>query len=113
MSWLLRGVGRLLLALLLSLTLGAVLAGAALPVVAGGGLAVKDRLDDYLVLPTELEVQPLPQRSRMLAADGSLIAWLYAENRVRVDRLSDVPQHVQQAVVAIEDSRFYDHRGST
>ncbi len=111
MSWLLRGVGRLLLALLLSLTLGAVLAGAALPVVAGGGLAVKDRLDDYLVLPTELEVQPLPQRSRMLAADGSLIAWLYAENRVRVDRLSDVPQHVQQAVVAIEDSRFYDHRG--
>jgi hypothetical protein len=49
--WLLRGVGRLLLALLLSLTLGAVLAGAALPVVAGGGLAVKDRFDDYLVLP--------------------------------------------------------------
>ena len=111
MRWLLRGVGRLVLALLLSLTLGAVLAGAALPVVAGGGLAVKDRFDDYLVLPTELEVQPLPQRSRMLAADGSLIAWLYLENRVRVDRLADVPEHVRRAVVAIEDSRFYDHRG--
>jgi membrane peptidoglycan carboxypeptidase len=110
-SWLLRGVGRLLLALLLSLTIGAVLAGAALPVVAGGGLAVKDRFDDYLVLPTELEVQPLPQRSRMLAADGSLIAWLYLENRVRVDQLADVPQHVRNAVVAIEDSRFHDHRG--
>jgi membrane peptidoglycan carboxypeptidase len=110
-SWLLRGVGRLLLAVLLSLTLGAVLFGAALPVVAGGGLAVKDRFDDYLVLPTRLDVQPLPQRSRMLAADGSLIAWLYLENRVRVDRLSDVPAHVQRAVVAVEDSRFYDHRG--
>ena len=111
MGWLLRGVGRLVLALLLSLVLGAVLAGAALPVVAGGGLAVKDRLDDYLVLPTELEVPPLPQRSRMLAADGSLLAWLYLENRVYVDRLADVPQHVQRAVVAVEDSRFYDHRG--
>ena len=111
MRWLVRGTGRLVLALLLSLTLGAVLAGAALPVVAGGGLAVKDQFDDYLVLPTELEVQPLPQRSRMLAADGSLIAWLYLENRVRVDRLTDVPEHVRRAVVAIEDSRFYDHRG--
>ncbi len=110
-GWLLRGAGRLVLALLLSLTLGAVLAGAALPVVAGGGMAVKDRFDDYLVLPTELEVPVLPQRSRMLAADGSLIAWLYFENRVRVDRLADVPQHVQRAVIAIEDSRFYDHRG--
>ena len=111
MGRLLRGAGRLVLALLLSLVLGAVLAGAALPVVAGGGLAVKDRVDDYLVLPTELEVPPLPQRSRMLAADGSLLAWLYLENRVRVDRLADVPPHVQRAVVAIEDSRFYDHRG--
>ena len=111
MGFLLRGVGRLLLALLLSLVLGAVMFGAALPVVAGGGLAVKDQLDDYLVLPTDLEVPPLPQRSRMLAADGSLIAWLYLENRVRVDRLEDVPQHVRDAVVAIEDSRFYDHRG--
>ena len=72
---------------------------------------MKDRFDDYLVLPTELEVQPLPQRSRMVAADGSLIAWLYLENRVDVDRLADVPEHVRRAVVAIEDSRFYDHRG--
>lgn len=105
------GVGtRVLLAIVLSLVLGVVLAGAALPVVAGGGLAVKDKLDDYLVLPTDLELAPLPQRSRILAADGSLIAWLYLENRVRVG-LADVPEHVRRAVVAIEDSRFYDHRG--
>jgi membrane peptidoglycan carboxypeptidase len=30
---------------------------------------------------------------------------------VRVDRLSDVPAARARAVVAIEDSRFYDHRG--
>ncbi|MBW3628904.1 MAG: transglycosylase domain-containing protein, partial [Gemmatimonadetes bacterium] len=47
---------------------------------------------------------------RLLARDGSLLAWLYLENRVPVT-LEQVPQHVQQAVVAIEDSRFYEHEG--
>ncbi|CAA9327337.1 MAG: Multimodular transpeptidase-transglycosylase [uncultured Frankineae bacterium] len=107
---LLRGCGRIVLALLLSLVLGGLFALASLPVVAGGGLAAKERMDDYLVLPTELEVPPLPQRSRMLAADGSLIAWLYAENRVRVS-LADVPLTTRRAVIAIEDARFYEHRG--
>ena len=102
--------GRIVLAVLLSLVLGGLMALVALPVVAGGGLAAKEHMDDYLVLPTELEVPPLPQRSRMLAADGSLIAWLYAENRVRVE-LADVPLVTRQAVIAIEDSRFYEHRG--
>ena len=102
--------GRIVLAVLLSLVLGGLLALAALPVVAGGGLAAKDRMDDYLVLPTELAVPPLPQRSRMLAADGSLIAWLYAENRVRVE-LADVPMVTRQAVIAIEDARFQEHDG--
>ena len=107
---LLRVIGRMVLAVLLSLVIGAVLALAALPVVAGAGLGAKDQVDDYLELPTELDVPPLPQRSRMLAADGSLIAWLYAENRVRVE-LAQVPVATRQAVVAIEDSRFYDHDG--
>jgi len=107
---LLRALGRMVLAVLLSLVLGALLALAALPVVAGGGLAAKERMDDYLVLPTALEVPPLPQRSRMLAADGSLIAWLYAQNRVQVE-LADVPLTTRQVVIAIEDSRFYEHRG--
>ena len=106
----LKALGRLVLAVVLSLVLGGLLALAALPVVAGGGLAAKERMDDYLVLPTELEVPPLPQRSRILAADGSLIAWLYAENRVRVE-LAQVPAHTRRAVIAIEDSRFYEHHG--
>ena len=103
-------LGRVVLAVFLSLVIGGVLALAALPVVAGAGLAAKDKMDGYLVLPTELDVPPLPQRSRMVAADGSLIAWLYAENRVRVE-LEQVPLTTRQAVVAIEDSRFYEHNG--
>ena len=61
-------------------------------------------------LPAELEIPPLPERSRILAADGSLIATFYDENRVSVP-LTEVSPVMRQAVVAIEDSRFYEHGG--
>ena len=89
---------------------GLLVAAMALPVVGAVGLAAKDQVDDFLVLPADLETPNLGQRSRVLAADGSLIAWLYRENRVPVP-LDDVPLHTQQALLAIEDSRFYEHNG--
>ena len=107
---LLRLPGGVLGGLLVSVLAGVLLAALALPVVGGIGLVAKDRADDFLVLPADLETSPLAQRSRILAADGSLIAWLYLENRVRVP-LSEVPVHVQKALLAIEDARFYEHNG--
>jgi membrane peptidoglycan carboxypeptidase len=96
--------------LLASVLAGLLVAALALPVVGAVGLAAKGQADDFLVLPAELETPPLAQRSKVLAADGSLIAWLYLENRVRVP-LAQVPQHVRQALLAIEDARFYEHNG--
>jgi membrane peptidoglycan carboxypeptidase len=96
--------------LIVSVLAGLLVAAMALPVVGAVGLAVKSQADDFLVLPAELETDPLAQRSRILAADGSHIAWLYRENRVRVP-LDDVPRHVRQALLAIEDDRFYEHNG--
>jgi membrane peptidoglycan carboxypeptidase len=101
---------RLVLALVASVLVGVLAAALVLPAVAGAGLAVQDRAEDYLVLPAELDTPELAKRSRILAADGSLIAWLYLENRVPVT-LDRVPQHVRDAVIAIEDSRFYEHEG--
>jgi membrane peptidoglycan carboxypeptidase len=98
------------LGLFVSVLAGLLVAALALPVVAGVGLVAKERADDFLVLPDDLETPPLAQRSRVLAADGSLIAFLYKENRVRV-ALADVPLHVQRALLAIEDARFYEHNG--
>jgi membrane peptidoglycan carboxypeptidase len=89
---------------------GLLVAGLALPVVGGAGLAAKSQADEFLVLPASLETPPLAQRSRILAADGSLIASLYSENRVLV-ALGDVPEPARKAVLAIEDSRFYAHNG--
>ena len=103
--------GRLLLALTVSVLIGLIAAAAVLPAVAGAGVVAKDQFDEYLVLPTEFETPRLAQRSEILAADGTRIAWLYRENRVPVMTLDVVPMHARHAVLAIEDSRFYDHRG--
>jgi membrane carboxypeptidase/penicillin-binding protein len=46
----------------------------------------------------------------VLAADGSLIAVLYRENRV-VAPLQDIPEMTRKAVIATEDARFYAHNG--
>lgn len=42
--------------------------------------------------------------------DGDVITKLFIENREIVP-ISKIPEHVQDAFVAIEDARFYDHRG--
>ncbi len=42
--------------------------------------------------------------------EGEVIERIYTKNRTLVD-ISEVPEHVQQAFVAIEDSRFYEHAG--
>lgn len=58
----------------------------------------------------ELIRQPLPQRSQILAADGSVIATFFAENRVPVTG-EQIPALVRDALIATEDQRFYSHRG--
>jgi penicillin-binding protein 1A len=53
----------------------------------------------------------LPETSFIYSADGKLITSLHAgENRVVV-RSRKIPDVVRDAVIAIEDQRFYDHAG--
>jgi membrane peptidoglycan carboxypeptidase len=103
-------VSRLALFLGVSVLSGLLVAGLALPVVGGLGLAARESAQGFENLPGELETPPLPERSRILAADGSLIATFFYENRVSVP-LADVAPVMRQAIVAIEDSRFYEHGG--
>ncbi len=51
------------------------------------------------------------QTTKVFAADGSLIAELHAEENREIIPLSDVPPHVIDAVLAIEDARFFEHGG--
>jgi 1A family penicillin-binding protein len=58
----------------------------------------------------EPEANPLSARSRIFAADGTVLATLFVENRVPVS-IGEVPQVLIDAVVATEDQRFFSHQG--
>jgi membrane peptidoglycan carboxypeptidase len=93
-----------------TLALGLAFAALVAPSVTSGGASLKAVAKLYADLPSALPAQPLPQRSVILAADGTKIAEFYSENRVLVP-LASVGVVAQHAIVAIEDSRFYSHNG--
>ncbi|MDP4551752.1 PBP1A family penicillin-binding protein [Alkalihalobacillus macyae] len=48
--------------------------------------------------------------TKLVDLEGELITKLYFENRDPVS-IDDIPDHVKEAFIATEDSRFYDHHG--
>ncbi|NEY36361.1 penicillin-binding protein, partial [Streptomyces sp. PRKS01-65] len=87
---------------------GAVLAGIALPAVGVLGLAAKGSVESFDELPATMKTPPLSQRTTILDADGGHIATVYSRDRTVV-QLKDISPYMQKAIVAIEDSRFYQH----
>ncbi|WP_156388554.1 MULTISPECIES: penicillin-binding protein [unclassified Nocardioides] len=94
--------------LAVSVILGVVAAGLAIPFAAVAGLTAGNVSDSLQELPDELETEALAQSSRILASDGTTIATLYDENRVNVP-LRQMAKVMRQAIVSIEDYRFYQH----
>jgi len=94
----------------LSTVAGLLMAGLAIPAVGATGEAAKGGVNFFNDLPSEFTVSPLAQQSRILDADGNLIANPYDENRIIVP-LKKISKNMQNAQIAIEDSRFYEHGG--
>lgn len=67
-------------------------------IIFGGRLIVDDE-QFFLDATTTIETK-----------DGKVIGRLYNENRT-LTTLDEIPEHVQDAFIAIEDRRFYDHEG--
>ena len=93
-----------------SVAIGLVVAALAAPFVAIPGLGVRAAMYAWADLPSELPAARVPERSVMLAADGSPIATLFSEDRIVVP-FARVPQKMRDALIAIEDNRFYQHNG--
>ena len=55
--------------------------------------------------------EPLAESSKVLAADGTVITALHGEENREAVPLSRVPEALRDAVVAIEDERFWVHKG--
>ncbi len=89
---------------------GALVAGLLFPWVGGPALLASQSTGLLGDIPVELTDRTPPGNTVLLAADGEPITYFYEENRqpVAPDQIAEVMQH---AIVAIEDSRFYEHRG--
>jgi membrane peptidoglycan carboxypeptidase len=94
----------------LSAVMGLLVAGLAIPAVGAVGSATTSGVKAFNELPSEFDISPLAQQSKILDADGGLIANPYDENRIIVP-LNRISPWMQKAQIAIEDSRFYEHGG--
>jgi len=88
--------------------MGVVAAGLAIPFAGVLGIAARDVAKGMDNLPTELKAEPLAQKTRILDANGNIIATLYDENRINVP-LTQISRTMVKAIVAIEDYRYYQH----
>lgn len=104
-------VGKIMSFLGVSALCGLLFMGLVFPLAATGGAAASAGSDILEEVPAELTEEPLSTPSRIYANDGeTLIATFYAENRNPV-ALDEISQEMQDAMIAIEDERFYQHGG--
>ena len=93
----------------LSVVAGLLAGGMALTVTGMAGIATRDAVQTFDNLPVP-NVSQLPARSEILNARGKLIAYYYPNHIYRVPvSYGQIAPSMRQAIVAIEDSRFYQH----
>ncbi|MEP7023919.1 MAG: transglycosylase domain-containing protein, partial [Actinomycetota bacterium] len=88
---------------------GLLFAAIAVPAVGGIGILTRTAATkfDNLAVP---ELGQLPVRSKILDRYGHLITYYYPDNIDRVPvKFNHISPVMRQAIVAIEDSRFYQH----
>lgn len=63
-------------------------------------------------IPTDSELQAIKsyQASEVYSSDGILLGRYFVENRSEA-KIDEIPKHFIQALIATEDSRFYEHTG--
>ncbi len=76
--------------------------------IVAGGLSLLGLLIAARVLP--LPEAEVPLATVVYDTNGQIAARLFEQNRVAIPR-EDMPEYLRQAVVAIEDERFYRHFG--
>ena len=86
--------------------------GVGILALAGGGLLFKKIIDDTPQI-TEDSIKPSAYTTTAYANDGETVLGTFVSagsNRVYTS-LENIPKYLQDAFIAVEDSRFYDHKG--
>jgi membrane peptidoglycan carboxypeptidase len=103
--------GRVALLIRAGLIAGLVITGLSYPFAALGGMGVKAGAEALENMPEQLTELPPAQTTYVYAGDGrTLLTMFYEEHRKHV-ALKDMSPYVTKAIVASEDSRFYEHNG--
>jgi membrane peptidoglycan carboxypeptidase len=93
----------------LSLVTGLLVGVFALPVAGLAGIATRDAAQTFNNLSVPA-LTTLPTRSEILDSEGHLIAYYYPNHIYRVPvAYNEIAPVMRQAIVAIEDSRYYKH----
>jgi membrane peptidoglycan carboxypeptidase len=108
---LLTASGRLATLLRAGLIAGVAVSAVVFPLVAAGGLGLKAGSDIVNELPTELPEIPPAQTTYVYANDGETLLTAFYEEHRRYTPITEVSPFLQQAIVASEDARFYQHNG--
>jgi membrane peptidoglycan carboxypeptidase len=93
---------------LVSVLCGVLIAGVALPAVAAAVFTARSTESSLNDLPVAFDTPAQSQRTRVLDANGDVLTYFYEENRVYVE-LDRIAPIMRQAMIAIEDHRFYEH----
>lgn len=105
-------VGQIALFVGLSFLVGIVAAVTVLPALTAVGDASSAGVELLEENPAEFRQEALSEPSTFYASDGETeLAQFYAENREPVG-IDDISQSMQDAIVSIEDERFYEHDGT-
>ncbi|MDN6565451.1 MAG: penicillin-binding protein [Actinomyces sp.] len=89
---------------------GVLAAGLMVPLAGSAGVVAKTVPSVFEDLPADLQIVEPAEESVMLDSSGNVIARFYDKRRIVVpsDKIADV---MKQAIVGIEDKRFYQHHG--
>ncbi|WP_189080926.1 transglycosylase domain-containing protein [Mangrovihabitans endophyticus] len=93
------------------LIVGVVVAGLAYPLAALAGIGVKAGSDAWQNMPEELTVVPSAQTTYVYASDGRTLLTMFYEEHRKPTKIEDMSPYLTQAIVASEDTRFYEHNG--
>jgi membrane peptidoglycan carboxypeptidase len=90
---------------------GIVVAALAYPLTTIVGRAVQAGTDAFNAMPNQLPIVPPPQTSNLYAADGKTLITSFYEEYRQYTPLTATSPWIQEAIVATEDARFYQHHG--
>ncbi|RQX18719.1 glycosyl transferase [Micromonospora ureilytica] len=107
----LAAAGRLVPLLRAGLIAGIVIAAAAYPLVALTGLGAKATAHAVDQKTRVLKTALPAETSYVYGPDGKTVLTMFYEEYRQYTKLSDMSPNIQQAIIAAEDSRFYQHHG--